>query len=285
MSTSTIAAPPVPDPAAPIDEVARKRTPKRGLPLRLSLVALMLILMVLGLFASGVAVTSAMKQDLIDRTDSGLQNAIDTWAKPRDRVTDARPGPPPGPRRPPSPYFVVSTTADGNILSSNDFADEPSLDGLPDGNVGPITVKSADGDGPDWRLVKVQNPYGESIVAIPLSDVDATISRLIVLQLAIGAGVVLILGVLSYLLVRSSLRPLRRVEETAHAIAAGNLNMRVPPAAANTEVGSLSSSLNTMLGQIQHAFAATAASEQQARASEEKMRRFVATRVTNCAPR
>ncbi|MCH5645253.1 cell wall metabolism sensor histidine kinase WalK [Gordonia sp. ABSL49_1] len=261
---------------APLDAIAARRVPKHGVPLRFSLVGLMLVLVVLGLLASGVAVTSAMKQDLIDRTDTGLQNAVNTWAKPRNREGNPTPGPPPGPRRPPSPYFVVSTTPDGDILSSNDFNDEPQLNGLPDGNVGPITVDSADGDGPEWRLIKHTNPYGESIVAIPLSDVDATISRLVGLQLAIGAVVVVVLGVASYLLVRSSLRPLRRVEETAHAIAAGNLNMRVPPAASNTEVGSLSASLNTMLGQIQHAFAATAASEQQARASEEKMRRFVA---------
>ena len=37
-------------------------------------------------------------------------------------------------------------------------------------------------------------------------------------------------GVLSYLLVRTSLRPLRRVEETAHAIADGDLDETRPPA-------------------------------------------------------
>ncbi|MDL9936887.1 HAMP domain-containing sensor histidine kinase [Gordonia sp. ABSL1-1] len=237
----------------------------------------MLVLVVVGLLVSGIAVTSAMKQDLISRTDDGLQSAVRTWAAPRDRVGDPRlGGPPPGPRRPPSSYFVAITFPDGARQSSNDFDDDPDIAALPDGNAGPTTVGSVDGDGPKWRIIKVQNQWGESIVAIPLTDVNATISRLVGLQLAIGAGVVLVVGVLSYLLVRSSLRPLRRVEETAHAIAAGNLNMRVPGAAPNTEVGSLSASLNTMLGQIQHAFAATAASEQQARASEEKMRRFIA---------
>ena len=43
------------------------------------------------------------------------------------------------------------------------------------------------------------------------------------------------------------------VVATAHAIADGNLTMRVPPVPANTEVGSLSASLNTMLGHIQRA--------------------------------
>nr|WP_202399050.1 HAMP domain-containing sensor histidine kinase [Gordonia mangrovi] len=252
------------------------------MPLRLSLVGLTLVLVVLGLFASGVAVTSAMRQDLLSRTDEGLVSSVETWAKPHDPVT-ANPGPPLGPRRPPSQFYSMIITSDGNTFVNNDFSSQPDLGSLPEGSTGPMTVDSVGGDGPQWRVIKDESPYGVSIVATPLSDVNATLSRLMWLQLGIGALVVLAIGVLSYLLVRSSLRPLHRVEETAHAIAAGNLNMRVPPAPPNTEVGSLSASLNTMLGQIQRAFARTAASEQQARSSEEqartseeKMRRFIA---------
>lgn len=265
--------------------------PTRGVPLRISLVALTLILVALGLLASGIAVTSAMKQDLTERIDTGLMNAVETWARPnvpRDMSGD---GAPIGPRRPPSEYYSKITTMTGLVIENNDNTDKPDLDSLPSaGDAGPVTVSSSSGDGPQWRVVQVSSPYGSSIVARPLSDVDKTLSRLVWLQFGIGLAVLLVIGVLCYLLVRSSLRPLRRVEETAHAIAAGNLNMRVPSAPPNTEVGSLSASLNTMLGQIQHAFATTAASEQQARrseeqargseeqarASEEKMRRFVA---------
>ena len=270
--------PPATVPTGHAPEPARKR----GLPLRLSLVGLTLVLVVLGLFASGIAVTSAMKQDLLSRTDEGLTSSVETWAKPRDPVSFT-PGPPLGPRRPPSQFYSMIVTSDGNTIVNNDFSSQPDLGSLPEGSAGPMTVDSADGDGPQWRVIKDETPYGVSIVATPLSDVHATLTRLMWLQVGIGALVVLAIGVLSYLLVRSSLRPLRRVEETAHAIAAGNLNMRVPPAPPNTEVGSLSESLNTMLGQIQRAFARTAASEQQARSSEEqartseeKMRRFIA---------
>ncbi|NDK89239.1 HAMP domain-containing histidine kinase [Gordonia desulfuricans] len=257
---------------------------RRGVPLRISLVALTLVLVAVGLLVSGIAVTSAMRQNLTDRTDQGLVSAVDTWAKPRIPESGAQPGPPIGPRRPPSSYFVQITADDGMVITnSSDFTDQPDLSGLGDGSAEPITVDSADGDGPQWRVLKRVSPDGSSIVAVPLTDVNKTLSRLEWLQFGIGAGVVALLGILSYLLVRSSLRPLRRVEETAHAIAAGNLNMRVDPGPPNTEVGSLSGSLNTMLVQIQHAFAATAASEQQARRSEEqarhseeKMRRFIA---------
>lgn len=244
-------------------------------PLRISLVVLTMFMLVLGLAVSGVAVTKSMHDDLIRRTDDGLQSAVLTWARPK--------GPPPmhtliplGPRRPPSQYYVQSTDADGTRTSTNDASDAPDLSGMVGPDVAPTTVGSADGDGPVWRVIKVTNQFGSTIVATPLTDVQATLSRLMWLQLGVGAAVVVIIALLSYLLVRGSLAPLRRVEETAHAIAGGNLNMRVPTASPTTEVGSLAASLNTMLGQIQRAFAATAASEQAARRSEEKMRQFVA---------
>ncbi|GAB18732.1 two-component histidine kinase PhoR [Gordonia effusa NBRC 100432] len=244
-------------------------------PLRVSLVALTMFMLLLGLAVSGLAVTKSMHEDLIRRTDDGLNSAVATWARPK--------GPPPihvpiplGPRRPPSQYYVQTTGSDGIRTSTNDISDAPDLTDLDDYNVGPVTVGSADGNGPQWRVIKVSNGNGSSIVATPLTDVQATLSRLMWLQLGVGALVVVIIGLLSYLMVRGSLAPLRRVEETAHAIAGGNLNMRVPTASPNTEVGSLATSLNTMLGQIQHAFATTAASERAARRSEEKMRQFVA---------
>lgn len=265
---------PVTDAAVTSTRLARKR----GVPLRVSLVALTVLLVVIGLLASGVAVTSSMRQDLISRADEGLENSVRTWAEPRGLLGDG-PGPP-GPRRPPSPYYVESVVYGPGGMSAdnvyNQFDDAPDLSGLTGDNAGPVTVPSVDGDGPQWRVIKHSNSFGRSIVATPMSDIDDTVSRLIWLQLAIGALVLLLIGVLSYVLVRTSLRPLRRVEETAHEIAEGNLTRRVPPAPPNTEVGSLSDSLNRMLGQIQHAFASTAASEQQARASEERMRRFVA---------
>jgi two-component system OmpR family sensor kinase len=81
---------------------------------------------------------------------------------------------------------------------------------------------------------------------------------------------VLVLGALAgRLAVRRSLRPLREIEDTAAAIAAGDLSQRIPPAPKTTEVGRLGGALNVMLAQIEQAFAARAA-------SEERMRRFVA---------
>ncbi|MBJ7288305.1 HAMP domain-containing sensor histidine kinase [Williamsia sp.] len=247
---------------------------RRGIPLRVSLVGLMLVLVALGLVVSGVSVTSAMENRLIDRTDNGLVGAADTWARPRENAD--RFGPPQDERRPPSPYWVRVTPTGGSEFVINDVGGEPDLDSLPAQGTGPTTVLSADGGSARWRVVKTVNAFGTSVVAIKLTDVDDTVQRLTWLQLGVGLAVVVVVGGLGYLLVRSSLRPLRRVEVTAEAIAGGDLDQRVPVSPANTEVGRLAASLNVMLHQIQAAFATTAASEEQARRSEDKMRRFVA---------
>ena len=69
--------------------------------------------------------------------------------------------------------------------------------------------------------------------------------------------------------VRRAFRPLSQIEDTAAAIAAGDLTRRIPTRAANDEVTSLSHSLNSMLSQIEQSFAVR-------EASEERMRQFVA---------
>jgi two-component system OmpR family sensor kinase len=109
-----------------------------------------------------------------------------------------------------------------------------------------------------------------------MNDLNRTVRRLTLLELGIGAVVLLVFAGLGYGAVRTSLRPLAEVEETAEAIAGGDLTRRVPESDPRTEVGRLAGSLNSMLSQIEQAFLAQQASETEARQSEERMRRFVA---------
>jgi two-component system OmpR family sensor kinase len=88
-------------------------------------------------------------------------------------------------------------------------------------------------------------------------------------------AVLLVLGVVGYAVVHRSLRPLVEVEQTAAAIAAGQLDRRVPQRDPRTEVGRLSLALNGMLAQIQRAVASSESSAAQARSSEDRMRRFI----------
>jgi two-component system OmpR family sensor kinase len=76
--------------------------------------------------------------------------------------------------------------------------------------------------------------------------------------------------------VRLGLRPLEDVEATADAIAAGNLDQRVPGANEPTEVGRLARALNVMLERIQNAFDARVRSESRLKQNERHLRQFVA---------
>lgn len=134
---------------------------------------------------------------------------------------------------------------------------------------------SSDRGGQRWRAITypiqsrlTTTEVGTVTVALPLSGADETVQRVNILILLTTTTVVLAGAVAARFLVRRELRPLAEIEETAGAIAAGDLSRRVPDGNPGTEVGRLSLALNTMLAQIERAFAAQAASERQ-------MRRFV----------
>jgi two-component system, OmpR family, sensor kinase len=141
-----------------------------------------------------------------------------------------------------------------------------------------------------WRVLIVSTPTGASVVALSLDQIVHTLGELAVAEVVVGLFVLVAMVGLAYLMIRSSLRPLMRVEATAEAIAAGDLGLRVPEGHDRTEVGRLARSLNVMLAQIEAAFQDREASAEEAKASavaaresaaeatesEERMRRFVA---------
>src|SRR3954467_14422192 len=248
----------------------------RGIPLRVGLVAATLLLVACGLLASGVAVPSIIKHSLITRVDQTLLDASRSWAQ-APRRTPATPIEGPNPARPPSNFYVRGIDPDGRIwMAVNDRAAEPDLPADNDVGPVPVTVGSIDHSNVQWRAMSVRGMRGElTTVAIDLSDVQTTVRALIYAQLGIGAAVLLVLGVAGYWVVHRSLRPLVEVEQTAAAIAAGQLDRRVPERDARTEVGRLSLALNGMLAQIQRAVASSNSSAEAATRSEDRMRRFI----------
>ncbi|MBU9763175.1 HAMP domain-containing histidine kinase [Mycobacterium sp. TNTM28] len=251
------------------------RVERHGVPLRVGLVAAALVLVACGLLASGVAVTSIMRHTEISRIDQTLLDASRSWAQePRQMPSAPLEGP--NPARPPSNFYVRGVGQDGSTwIAVNDREAEPELPGDNDVGPVPVTVKSVDSD-VQWRAMTVQGPNGErTTVAIDLSDVQSSVRALIWSQVGIGTVVLLILGIVGYAVVHRSLRPLVEVEQTAAAIAAGQLDRRVPERDPRTEVGRLSLALNGMLAQIQRAVASSDASAEQARTSEDRMRRFI----------
>jgi two-component system, OmpR family, sensor kinase len=248
---------------------------RRGLPLRVGLVAATLALVACGLAFSGIAVTSILHQVLIGRIDQTLLEASKGWAQaPRRKAPNPYELPDPG--RPPSKFYVRGIAPDGTPFTAiNDRNAEPALPRNNDVGPNPTTLPSVNGSDIQWRAVSVRGSNGITTVAIDLSDVQHTVSSLVLLQVGIGVAVLVVVGIASFVVVNRSLRPLAEVEHTAAAIAAGQLDRRVPERDPRTEVGQLSLALNGMLTQIQQAVASSVSSADTARSSEERMRRFI----------
>jgi two-component system OmpR family sensor kinase len=132
----------------------------------------------------------------------------------------------------------------------------------------PFTVRA---EGEHFRVLALPLPSGLGSVAIAqsLNDVDRTLNRLQWLFFLIGFVIVGLIALASRTVIRVGLTPLSHVEATAAQIAAGDLSARLPDAKPTTEVGRLTTSLNTMLTRIEESFALR-------KASEDKLRRFVA---------
>ncbi len=117
---------------------------------------------------------------------------------------------------------------------------------------------------------------GQLVIGLPMGSTISTLDRLVGVELAVTGAALVAALLMGWWLVRVSFRPLRAVETTAQAIARGELAERVPGEEARTEVGRLARAINVMLGRIEKAFAQRDATEQDLRASEGRMRQFVA---------
>jgi two-component system OmpR family sensor kinase len=134
----------------------------------------------------------------------------------------------------------------------------------------PFTIAGDNGE-PDIRALAQVLPTGMGtvIVANSLEEVDKTLNRLRFLFLILGSIALLAIALASRWIIALGLKPLEQVEDTAEAIAAGDLSARLPAAKPDTEVGRLTTALNTMLARIEESFAVRVE-------SESKLRRFVA---------
>ena len=117
--------------------------------------------------------------------------------------------------------------------------------------------------------IEAHEPNRILVIAAPLTGVDSTLHRLLLVELLVTALVLAAIGGLGLWVVRLGLRPLAAIGDTAAAIASGDLSQRVERAEPRTEVGRLGIALNAMLAQIESSLRAL-------EASERKLRRFVA---------
>jgi two-component system, OmpR family, sensor kinase len=262
---------------------ARIRQVSEATPLRVKLIAALLVLVTLALTATGVAGVYALRGYLIDRVDSQLADIASKYAQQKKLYTCDLPD---SPARLTGFYMqltgVVNCTnevlADGQAAPKLPILNDATL---AEHELAPFTV-SAPGAGRSWRVLILRavdttgNPAGGMAIALNMQEVNETVGRLVVIEVVVGGVVLFVLGVLGYTAIRSSLRPLVEVEATAAAIASGDLTRRIPRWPAGTEVGRLAVALNGMLAQIETAFTEREEAAARAGASEARMRRFIA---------
>ncbi len=246
----------------------------------------------------GAATELALRQYLVNQLDQTLQDT-----SRRSAMMSGMPPPPPEPdgrhwRHPgPGPDFLDAPgqpiglvalvlgpgqTVDAGVLTSaaerGPMTAQASEQLSRVEPLAPARTTTLDGLG-SYRVVATYDRHGEIVVTgIPLSDVDDTMLRVLLIMAVVAAVALALASTLGALIIRRALAPLTRVAATARRVAnlpldrgEVTLPVRVPERDANpnTEVGQMGSALNRMLDHI-----ATALGTRQA--SETRVRQFVA---------
>jgi two-component system OmpR family sensor kinase len=256
---------------------------------RARLVALVAVLSAFGVFGAGVATYAALRSFLYGRVDDQLDASVPVFTS---RFQEVVSGWDVGgnDRRHPYVSFVPAGTVaelrdpDGDLITAqlrattvyDNSSDLPRLT-LPT-DLGLSTTKllsrftaSDLGDGNTYRIRAERSTSGQAtlVIATPIEEVQSTLGRLVGIEVIVAGAVLVAIAGLGWWVVGLGLRPLRRIEETAIAITAGDLSQRADVEGQNTEVGRVANAFNTMLGRLESSFSEKEATEQQ-------LRRFVA---------
>jgi two-component system OmpR family sensor kinase len=224
----------------------------RSLRARLLLIAMALL--VVGIVASDAVVLSVLRRHLVERVDRQLAPLAQLMARFDPTVLG-----PPG---------ADATRGSGGEL---DLVTDLAITYFDAGGAVQSSVRTTAGSSPPavaptaraaftaggWRILVVARPAGGTVaVAASLAAVDQTVTRMRLVCALTGLFLIAALGAAGWFLVRAGLRPLRTIEDTATAIAAGDLTHRIPGAGPpGTEIARLTAALNGMLGQLERAFA------------------------------
>ncbi|HET8971522.1 MAG TPA: HAMP domain-containing sensor histidine kinase [Candidatus Nanopelagicales bacterium] len=257
--------------------------------LRQRLVAGLLLVVVVTLIAAGAATYTVLSRSLVAQVDDGLTSV-------RDQVIGVG-GVVPGGRvavsdairawtqqgavvyliTPDGSAQILTTTYGGakptpEMVSAADLA---ALDAVPTGRrSAPVTVTLSDTG--ESRAVALADATGSRLVAAqPLSRVDSVTRTFLVIELLALLAAVLVVAIAGSWWIRRSLRPLRRVADTAGQVAVlaldrGDVTIpgRVAETNPATEVGQVGSAVNAMLDHVESSLRAR-------QDTEDRLRRFV----------
>ena len=258
------------------------RTYWQRIPLTWRLVLVIMALLAGGLGGTGAAMLGILHSHLAAQIDSNLK-ATASRIKTNDLVDLLDKGTFQGNQ--PTNYFVRVNYA-GQVAEATSSA--AAVDrGRPDSKALELAERSRDikwekpftiagESSSSWRAIMLpirsdQNPKitGTLIVALPLQTVTQTVTATGIHVLGPSLIIILIGGVLAYVLVQVSLRPLRQMEEVAGKIASGDLHERIDLSQVRAgEVLSLASALNFMLSRIEETIVTQ-------KRNEQKVRQFV----------
>lgn len=260
--------------------------------LRLTLAMALVLAITLGLL--GVTVVRNTQATLIGQVDQQIATNTAKENQPDSSRKDAHDGyddakelaaaclqspPQPGPHDYTLFGRYVYTTGGQQVFAINPgYGDDPKSPpkGLPlsghdlKAALGRFTTMPAADGSLRYRVYAEIDACGHvSYTAASLANVDNVVRDLIY-RLMLWGGIALLAAIIvSWLLIARGLRPVDRMIATAAAIGKGDLARRVPDSNPRTELGRLGHALNEMLGQIERAVQARAA-------SEARLRRFVA---------
>lgn len=249
-----------------------KRLPRWDrISLRNQLTLVNVALLAMSLMVAGIGTTLLLRPTLVNQVDTSLLAiAADPSLVVGTDVTSGRFGYD-HIRNAPQPYYVALVDDESgrllvdnrgpNVGMTSPDVTELAKSSQPNSAPNYEIIESRDALGAPWRTVTIyESEYasdeidGVLVVATPMSTVNATMASFLAIFSGFGLSVLIFTAALTRLLVSVTLQPLRQVETTAMAFAAGDYEQRLPESTPNTEVGRLSRSLNTMLGRIDSAF-------------------------------
>jgi two-component system, OmpR family, sensor kinase len=245
--------------------------------LRKRILVLVLSLTAIGLAGAGVATFAALRSGLLERVDDQLKDSVGpVLSSMRLRESFGAIDTRQAIYVPAGTQAVYRRVSDGRPIAKLPvpFDTRPApfpqdLDLDPRGSSF-VTLNGTDG-GPRFRLLAIATESGDGqlLIAIPLDSVDATLARLVVVEVFVFGTVLVALAAFGSLAVARSFRPLRRITATATEVArSGDLSQRVDVDDEGNEVGQLAAAFNTMVGRIEELVA-------EKDASEDRLRRFV----------
>jgi two-component system OmpR family sensor kinase len=233
-----------------------------------------LLVAVLGLCAAGLATFAVASVLLLERSQTTRADRQLT-----DMASGLRDG-----RRPPPPATdedsELPTEFSVHVYGASGELRWRAPESMPDAPVvpaalvrgapsGPVTLVDSSGD-VEWRAMSLRGPGDDRVViAISMATQQDTVDQLLLIELAVGALILVLVAGVGRGVVRLGLRPLTRMERTATAIAERNVDLRVADTDSHTETGQLGRALNTMLERLGQAL-------RDREGSEQRLRHFVA---------